>query len=69
MLEKIDLQVSEFYKYKPKAICLEDHKKYFYFELQSVAHEMDMSYGILGSLFRSGKCGVMSCKYLEIIPF
>lgn len=35
--------------------------KWWLFLLQDVTHHMDMAYGMLGSVFRSGKFGAWNC--------
>lgn len=53
-LEDLDYQIGEMYRNLDSACAIKPDIREIQRTIKEVTHEMDMSYGILGSLFRSG---------------
>jgi len=53
-LQSLDIQLGETYKHLDSSTCVKPDITKIRKAMQDAIHDMDMSYGLLGSLFRSG---------------
>ncbi|XP_055353973.1 LOW QUALITY PROTEIN: cytosolic purine 5'-nucleotidase-like [Paramacrobiotus metropolitanus] len=69
-LEKLDVALSNMYKDMDSSSMERPNIKHIQQEMKNVIHEMDMSYGLLGSLFRSGSFQTFFasqvCRYADL---